>query len=245
MTETTDPSICDASSIPVSDVIWRPSFRIIPTRFPPISVFERIAPPEDWDALIELESLTNDRLRSEIGEISLVPPSERIYGPGAGYIMAAFTHISPVGGRFTDTTFGGYYAAREIETAVAETVYHRERFLRATNEPPLHLDMKVLEAKLRGRLHDLRGLADSLPGAYDPDDYGASQALARRLRRDGSAGIIYESVRREGGECAVGYRPRLFARCRATKFLTYVWNGEEIVDVYEKRPFGGRTRNRK
>ena len=36
-------------------VSWRKTYRIIPTRYPPISLFERVADPEDWDALIEIE----------------------------------------------------------------------------------------------------------------------------------------------------------------------------------------------
>src|SRR5512147_2347004 len=45
---------------PVVDVRWQPAFRIVPSRYPPIDLFERIAPPGEWEALIELESLTND-----------------------------------------------------------------------------------------------------------------------------------------------------------------------------------------
>ncbi len=86
--------------IAVSHVEWQPCYRIIPSRFPPIDLFERIAPPEDWEALIALESLTNDRIRQEVGDISLVPVDERVSGPGASVVMAAFTHLNPSGSRF-------------------------------------------------------------------------------------------------------------------------------------------------
>jgi hypothetical protein len=149
--------------------------------------------------------------------------------------MAAFTHISPVGGRFTDGTYGAYYAARDLATAVDETVYHRERFLRATRESPMELDMRVLRARLRGELHDLRGMREKAPEVYDRDDYGASQALGRRLRAMQSCGIVYESVRRDGGECVAVFRPRALSRCQQTQHLTYVWDGERISTVYEKK----------
>jgi len=222
---------------PVRGLRWEPCYRIVPSRFPPIHLFERVAPPEDWDALIELESLTNDRLRDEVGQIQLVPPGERVVGPGAGYVMAAFTHIAPDGGRFNDPTFGAYYAARSLETSVAETTYHRARFLRATSEPPMHLDMRVLEARLAGDFHDLRGVRAEWPHVYDPGDYAAGQALARRLRAVGSDGVVFESVRDADGECAAAFRPRLLSRCRETRTLTYIWDGERIAGVYEKRPF--------
>ncbi len=230
--------------LPVRALRWEPCYRVVPSRFPPIDLFERVAPPEDWAALIELESRTNDRLRDELGEIRLVPPEERVVGPGAGYVMAPFTHSAPDGGRFNDPSFGAYYAARALATAVAETCYHRARFLRATAEPPLQLDMRVLEARLAGEFHDLRGLRREWPAVYDPEDYGAGQALARRLRAAGADGVVFESVRHAGGECAAAFRPRLLARCRETRTLTYMWDGEKIAGVYEKRPFPGRPRRR-
>lgn len=224
-------------TVPVRRVVWKPCYRLVPTHFPPIDLFERIAPPEDWDALIELESRTNERLRDQLGEIRLVAAEDRVVGPGAGYVMAAFTHFAPEGGRFTDGTYGAYYCAHKLETAVAETMFHRARFLARTNEPPMHLDMRVLVADLDGRLHDLRGRARSFRTVYDPDSYGASQAFARQLRETGTDGIVWGSVRRPGGECAAAFRPRLLTRCREQRTLTYVWSGEAIVDVYEKRRY--------
>lgn len=218
-----------------SRVEWRPSYRIVPARFPPIQLFERVAAPEDLDAVIAVESLTNPRLRQEVGELSLVAPADRISGPGASFVMAAFTHVAPVGGRFTDGSFGAYYAARDRATAVSETVYHRQRFMAATREPPMELDMRVLKADLRGDLVDLRGLRAARPDLYASTEYGAGQALARRLRAEGAWGIVYESVRHEGGECAAVLRPPVLSRCRQAEHLTYVWDGERICRVYEKR----------
>jgi hypothetical protein len=216
---------------------WRTCYRIIPSRFPPIDLFERVAEPEDLDAVIELESLTNDRLRDALGDIRLVPTAERVAGPGAGYVMAAFTHLHPSGARFSDARQGAYYAARSLETAVAETKYHRERFMSATGEPRMHLDMRVLEAELDGRMHDVRGLGREYPGIYDADDYAAGQTFARSLRDRGSDGVAYDSVRHPGGHCAAVFRPRCVKRCRATRHLTYVWDGEAIAEVYEKRRY--------
>jgi hypothetical protein len=214
---------------------WRTCFRIIPSRFPPIDLFERVADAADLDAVIALESLTNERLRDEAGEIRLVPPAERVVGPGAGYVMAAFTHPHPAGGRFSDAQRGAYYAAHAMATAVAESSFHRAAFLRATRESATQLDMRVLEAELDARLHDVRGQQERLRDVYDPDDYRASQLLARRLREEGSDGVVYDSVRHDGGQCVAVFRPRRVHNCHATLHVTYVWDGEDIVSVYEKR----------
>ncbi len=221
--------------IAVSHVEWQPCYRIIPSRFPPIDLFERIAPPEDWEALIALESLTNERIRQEVGDISLVPVDERVSGPGASVIMAAFTHLNPSGSRFADATFGAYYAAADVDTAIAETKFHREEFLRATKEAPISIEMRVYLADLSADLHDIRGRQVDMAEIYAADNYGASQALARRLRGEGSAGIAYDSVRREGGACVALFRPRMLGNVRQGAHLLYKWNGIEIGQVYELR----------
>lgn len=218
---------------------WPRSIRIVPSRFPPVNLFERVTDPADLEAVLAVESLTNDRLRDEVGDIRLVSPEDRVTGPGAGYIMAPFTHVSPIGGRFTDGTYGAYYTARNRDTAVAETVYHRERFLAATEEPAMELDMRVLVANLSGDLHDVRGMREQLPEVYHADDYAGSQGLARRLRAEGSRGIAHDSVRHPGGECAAVFRPPILSRCRQSAHLGYVWDGTRISAVYEKRILRG------
>jgi RES domain-containing protein len=227
--------VLDPGAVPVSHLHWPSCYRVIPSRFPPTQLLERVADPADLDAVFAIEALTNDRIRDEAGILNLVAPEDRVTGAGAGYVMAAFTHVAPTGGRFTDGTFGAYYAAKELDTAIDETVYHRERFLRATSEDPIELAMRVLRAGLDADLHDLRGLAPANPGVYHRDDYSASQALARQLRARGSWGVAYDSVRRAGGECAAVFRPRALSRCRQAQHLGYVWDGERIATVYEKK----------
>ena len=224
-----------AADPPRRRVRWQAAVRIIPSRYPTVDLFERVAGPEDFEALYALESRTNPRLRDQVGEITLVAPEERVHGPGSTYVMAAFTHLNPEGARFNDTTFGAWYGARDRATAVAETAWHRERFLARTAEPPLELEMRVLEARLDARLHDLRGERERLPGIYDPDGYGRSQRLGRRLREAGSWGVAYDSVRRPGGQCVAAFRPRALAGCRQAEHLIYVWDGARIEQVFEKR----------
>jgi hypothetical protein len=224
-------------AVPVRDVRWRPCYRVVPSRFPPIQLFERVADPVDLDAVFAVEAMTDDSARAAVGDLSRVPPEERVTGAGAGYVMAPFTHVAPPGGRFTDGTFGAYYAARTLETAVAETMYHRAQFLGATREPPMELDMRVLVATLDAPLHDLRGLGDAHPELYRADDYGPPQAFGRALRAAGAWGVVFDSVRHPGGECAAVLRPRAITGCRQGLHLAYVWDGTRIALVYEKRTF--------
>ena len=167
--------------------------------------------------------------------LSLVPPEARVSGPGTSAIMAAFTHLNPVGDRFTDGSYGVFYAGRTLATAIAETRYHRTQFLEATDEPAQELDMRVYAIDLDASLHDIRGQREALPALYQPSSYAASQETARTLRDAGSDGIVYESVRDPGGECAAVFRARLLSNCRQERHLCYVWDGSEVRTVYEKR----------
>jgi len=224
-------------AISTTQVRWQPCYRIVASRFPPISLFEDVADPADLEAVYAVEAMTNDRLRDEVGDLALVPPEDRVSGPGTSAIMAAFTHLNPDGSRFSDGSFGLFYAARTIETAVAETSHHRTRFMTYTHEPAQELDMRVYAVDLDAALHDIRDLRDERPAVYAMDSYAAGQVLGRELREQGSDGIVYQSVRHADGECAAVFRPRLLTNCRQERHLCYVWDGQAIVTVYEKKAF--------
>jgi hypothetical protein len=77
-------------------VRFAPCHRIVASRLPTIHLFERVADPADWDALYELESRTNPRIRTELGELSLVPVPDRVSGPNASIVMASVVIASGV-----------------------------------------------------------------------------------------------------------------------------------------------------
>lgn len=217
---------------PLSRVDWRPSFRIVPSRFPPVQLFERVAAPRDLDAVLALESLTNERLRKAQRAPIVAAEAQ---GPGASVIAAAFAYRNPEGSRFSDGTFGVFYAAGDLDTAIAETVYHRERFMRATAQARMELDMRVYLTDLAGDLHNLRGRPAAFADVYHPTDYAPGQRLAVALPAGGAAGIVYDSVRHLSGECAAAFRPGLLGNCRQERHLCCLWDGDRITTVYEKR----------
>jgi hypothetical protein len=232
----------DPTSVPVRRVSWRPSYRLIPSRYPTVGLYDAIADPADLDVVFAIEALANPRIRDQLGELALVPKGERVTGPGATPVMAAFTHLNPEGSRFSDGSFGVYYAAHSLETAVAEVSHHRAIFLRRTDEPALDVDLRLVTANVEAELHDLLeadGAANSdhrYAAVLDPGDYGPSQSLGKRLRVANSWGLRWPSVRDAGGECVGIFRPRALRHAKSAAHLALHWDGTRITHWYEKRP---------
>lgn len=221
-------------ALAVRRVQWPRACRIVPTRHPSVTVYDRVADAADFEALYALEAMTNDRLRDEFGAIHLVAPEDRVFGPGSGPIMAAFTHLNPLGSRFSDGRYGVFYAARDRATAIAETAHHHARFLAATREGPMHLPMRAYQVAIDARLHDLRPEGAVPAAVFDRDGYGVAQALGSRLRAAGSAGVVYRSVRRAAGHCAGLFKPRGASACVHAAVLLYAWDGHGFADIYER-----------
>ena len=215
---------------PLKRIRWTQAYRIVPSRFPPVGLFDRIADPDDLDAVFALEALTNPRLRDEAGVLYLIPRGRRISGPGSTPVMAAFTHFSPEGSRFSDGSWGVFYAAHSVATAVEETVYHRQKFLAATAEPACDVQMRCYRTSVDSKLHDIRA---GWVAAQDPSSYGASVQLARALRANGSNGVVYASARDQGGECLAAFYPDVVAPCVQTQHLIYRWDGQRIAQVLQ------------
>jgi hypothetical protein len=221
--------------VPTCRVAWPQAWRVIASRYPPINLFERLtADPAVWDALIALEQLTYPMMRDEVGEIALVPPDERVSGPGASYIMAAFTHVNPKGSRFSDGSFGVYYAAAVLETAIAETVFHFEAFASDSADPPRNEDLRVLVGTAMAEFEDVAALpAAQRAAVLDPESYAASQPYGKQLRAAGANGVTYPSVRHAGGQCIGAFRPHAVGIPHQERHINYHWNGERVDRYFD------------
>lgn len=229
----------DPASLPVTEIRWRGAIRIIRSIFPPIDLFEDIADPADWPLLIAAEQKTNPRLMETIGNLDLVPAGRRVSGPGASWLMAPFTHVSPDRpSRFSDGSFGVLYVGDRFEVALLETIHHHARFMLATAQPPgWTSQFREIVLEVDADLHDVRAFGAEVAPVLDPTDYAASQALGIGLRALGSAGIAYPSVRCPGGECAGLFYPDGASQPVQGRHLDYHWNGER-VDLYRDRSAG-------
>lgn len=225
----------DPGAVPVGRLAWAGARRIIRSLFPPIDLFEDVADPADWPLLMSAEQKTNPRVMETIGTLDLVPAARRVGGPGASYLMAPFTHVSPDRpSRFTGGAYGVLYAADHFPTALAETIHHHERFMARTAEAAgwtSQFREIVLDVALQA--HDLRGDTALFAEALRPDSHAASQALAANLRAGGAEGIAYPSCRQPGGECVALFYPDLASNPTQGRHLDYHWDGAR-VDFYRE-----------
>lgn len=225
--------------------VHQPTHRLIASRYPTVGVFDDLTrDAEDIKIAILLESATNDRLSLLSRRLTLLPNEEIAHGNGATLVMAAFLHASEPGGRFTDHRLGAWYASLDVETAIAETVYHSERRLRLSEKGfPNTMQIRQLIANVDGAHVDIRGAKRSHADFYDADDYAASRAWGVGLRWPqegaGADGILYDSVRRMGGVNVCVYRPSL-VRLPITQgaHYEYRWDASGNVSVVELRDVG-------
>ena len=204
----------DIATLPGSDVN-EPVYGVILSRYSQLSLFDRVSSQRDWELLDHVESLTKE---------------DRVYGDSAFWIMAPFIHppVDGRGGRF-NRDFGIYYCAPDEAVAVAESSFHRARFLRESRIEQATQEMHVIQVQLGPvSLHDVRHLAGH--AIYDPDDYREAQQLGYALRDTKSFGIHYQSVRVDG-ECYGVMRPKAISDAIHWRYLRYHYENGSIIEV--------------
>jgi hypothetical protein len=216
--------VAAASTLPrVSDVLRDDTHRLIPRRYSDLeegthdeSVLTRLTDDvADLNALFALEGATNDRLLGEAGQLPGITLRELVFGLSYSHIVnAAFTHPNPTGSRFNGPERGAWYAAFARTTLELEVAYHRSKELQEIDwqesETFTYVDFL---ADFRGQFRDIRN-DPRFRNCLDPDSYSTSQQLATRLLEQGSAGIVYPSVRHKSGTCIACFRPALVNNVR-------------------------------
>jgi hypothetical protein len=211
--------------------------RLIPNRFyeEGESVLSRLGlPPAQMEHLFQLDDATNTRLAGEANLLPGITVHELVFGvPHYHIINAAFTHARPGGSRFGGDDRGVWYAGFSLKTAQAEVAFHYGEGLREINwQEEETVAYREYLADFRAEFHDLRNQyprdgeprVDTANKKYlQPDSYRASQQLGRRLLDQGSAGIVYPSVRHAGGTCVGCFRPALVGNVREGALVTFTF----------------------
>jgi hypothetical protein len=178
--------------------------------------------------ILELDNATNDRLLAENDLLPGIGVDELVFAvPGYRVINAAFCHAHPAGSRFSGPQRGAWYASFEVQTAQLEGAFHKAIALAEIGDFHDCVTCDDYLAAFHGEFHDLRD-APQFEACLAPDSYLASQQLAAELLKGGSAGIIYPSVRHQGGTNLVCFRPALVNDVRLGATYRFTWRGEAL-----------------
>ncbi|GFZ74818.1 hypothetical protein BVY11_20115 [Pseudomonas amygdali pv. morsprunorum] len=208
------------------------SYRLVNSKFPPIALFDDVASADEFDILYQVQALTNPRLQNEVGDLNLIPRSEIPFGiTGCSYATAPFTHVNPDGSRFSDGSFGMLYLAASMDTAIAEVRHHQEMYwskVQGLNYERFVFRGLTCEFDEVGVLDaTVLSLTDAI---YAPNDYSASRALGREVRKAKASGLRYRSVRSPGDTCWALTTPRHVDSIIQSNHYEMVWN-KKITSV--------------
>ena len=207
--------------------------RLIPSKYsePDGSVLARIADDDRHLAdIFDLDNATNDRLLAENELLPGIGVHELVFGvPYYRIVNAAFTHANPLGSRFSGPDRGAWYAAFEVETAQAEIGFHKTLQLAEIGRFEDDVTVDDYLADFSAEFHDIRD--GDFGEILNPESYVESQALAERLLETGSLGIVYPSVRRDGGTCLACFRPALVMNVRKGPTYRLRWSGGPIPEI--------------
>jgi len=145
-------------------------------------------------------------------------------------VNAAFTHAHPEGSRFNGPHRGAWYSAFELRCAQAEVAWHKSIEFAEINYFEQSVTYDDYLADFAGDFHDIRD-DNAFDSSLHPESYEQSQALAETLLDAESAGVIYPSVRFEGGNCLACFRPALVYNVRRSARYRFTWSGSATPQI--------------
>ncbi|WP_428929352.1 RES family NAD+ phosphorylase [Marinibacterium sp. SX1] len=215
--------------------------RLLPATYHKPPVLRGLVDSDDEaEILAEIEGMTSARLVAERGRSPHLDSRElawhrrkadlRVYGNS--HVNAAFTYTRAGGNRFNGAGRGAWYCAWDVMVSIAEVAFHRTRELGYAGHFHDTARYVELHADFIGDFDDMTDTPDH--DALHPDPavgYPAGQALADGLRRAGSRGLIYPSVRAPDGHCLVCFDPGAIQNVRPGASWDLGWDGTPDYSV--------------
>lgn len=231
----------DVSTIPVVEFVEANTTRLISTAYIDEPALTPLVDDDDELAFLEeLEGLSSSRRGLPEFIPAGVHPDELVgehHGYGWTYINAAFCYTRETGNRFNGPERGAWYATwgeDRVETAQSEVSWHLTQELHATGVYENTTSYRELNASFATQYHDLRTIEAEDIFASDPaTGYAAGQLLASQLIAAGSNGILYPSVRKEGGTCLAAFRPHIIQNIRQGNTWTFEWAGDPNPNIVQ------------
>lgn len=203
------------------------AFRLIPSRFPPINVYEGLVANDRQEQIAAVENLTNPRLRS-LSRLQQTVQGDIHANPTLqNWNLAPFAYGNPDGSTFFDENRPCLEVALDRQTALAVSVAKRQSFMEATQEAPIGLDVRMLCTPVSGQFWDLRCVVGALSNLKKKQRY----ELGVRIP-ESAQGILYHPPERQGGTCLAILTGEVLERSQQTVHYRYVWDGKCITQLY-------------
>jgi RES domain len=190
-------------------------------------VLAALVATDEIDALAEIEGATSARLIAQDRGTEGLDRQELVYGiPYAAFVNASFAYSKPREPNRFNASRGAWYAALAVLTCMREVAWHMTDFLAKSGELKGVVDYAEMFASMAGEFVDLRGRPKD--PRLDPDPaigYPAGNALADLARARGLNGIVYPSVRHEGGTCIVALWPHAVQSVAPGALYRFEWSG--------------------
>ena len=201
-------------------------YRLIPSRFPPVDVYERLGEARVRSAAVKLENLTNPRLasraRMEAAPDSTPATSHRTQN----WNHAPFAYTNPDGSFLLDAGRPALEMLETVEGAVAYFLVRRETFLAKTDEPPTHLDMRLLSTPVAGVFADLTHLSQD-------EIERQGRTMGQWLYDDGASGAVFRHPRHGGARTLSVFDGSVLGRTDQATHYRFSWDGQRIKTVYD------------
>lgn len=222
---TSTPSEDDLPTVEVDQEFYL----LIPSRFPPIELYERVANDAEQDnAFKEIEALTNPRLREKARILGVSSPGDAEPPQLQNWNHAPFTYPNPDGTRFFGPATPALELFDELQTALAVSVRKREAFMTSTGEVAMGLDMRVLVRRVTGLFADCRPLGVELEREVR---WKAGRALLEK-RVDG---LLFRPEERPSATGVAILNGQALGRAIQGDHFRFAWDGERVKSLYAFR----------
>ncbi len=219
------------SDLPVQSFNNQRCYRLVNSKYPPINLFDDVAESGEFESVYNIQALTNPRIQNEQDLLDLVPRGEIPNGiTGVNYAVAPFFHLNRHGSRFSAGEYGIYYAAKELQTAIAETRYHQELyFKKVTGLKYDRVIMRTLCTFFTAELVNIKAPLISKHNWYHKQDYTQAQKLGKKVKNKQLPGIWYGSVRNKYADCYALFSPQWITQVIQGSHYEYIWDGFNIT----------------
>lgn len=199
-----------------------PWFRLIPSRFPTVDVYRRVAPTERWPILSEVELLTNPRQKERVSILGSdvvdgAPPQLQNWN------HAPFVYLDPDGSHLLRGAYGVLELGETKDVALAMAVSRREAFLSATALPPQAIEMRLLKHPVRGKFAVLQGL-DQLS---EEERWKLGESLYEEWD-----GAVFDCAAAPRGKMIAVFNSECLGKSVQGDHFRFWWDGSHIRNIY-------------